>query len=108
MNFARLISALFDTKFSVSITPEAVKILYAGGIASAGLMGIILVIGAFVDSVASGILATAAALPVFLLFAIALRLWCEAKIAIFDVADSLREIAKSSEDSPETPGGLDN
>lgn len=81
---------LFDMSFEQLVTPKILKILYMVGIGIAGIAGVWLVISAFGQSFAMGLLYIIAAPIVFVLLVVVLRVTLELVLTLFRIEENTR------------------
>ena len=85
-------SCLFDFSFSELVTLKVIKVLYCIGIAIAGLAALWLVLGAFGQSFAKGLLYVISAPVVFMLLVVVLRIKLEILMTVFRIEENTRKV----------------
>ena len=93
--------SLFDLSFSELITMKVIKVLYAIGIAIAGIAGLYLIVTAFTKGFGPGLLHVIAAPIVFVFLVIVLRVCMELVLTLFKIEENTRKPAPAQE--AETP-----
>jgi Domain of unknown function (DUF4282) len=94
-------ASLFDFTFSALITSKIIKFLYGLSVVVAGLVALGLIIGAFSNSVALGIVMLIIGAPLyFLLVVIYARVLLEIIMVIFQMAEHVAEIAAQGRRGP--------
>ncbi len=91
---ARLLRALFDVSFTEFVTPKMIKLLYVLSLAAIGLWALVLVVAALTQSLIVGLGYLLAAILLFLVGAILVRVWLEIIAVVFRIAANTAEIAE--------------
>ena len=90
-------TCLFDLSFSELITMRIIKVLYAIGIAIAGIAGLYLIVMAFTKGFGPGLLHVIAAPIVFIFLVIVLRVCMELVLTLFKIEENTRNLAPAQE-----------
>ena len=85
-------SSLLDMSFDELITKDVISILYMVGIGIAAITAVVLVISAFGQSFAVGLLHVIAAPIVFVLIVIILRIELELVMTLFKIEENTRKV----------------
>jgi hypothetical protein len=83
---------LFDFSFTEFITTKIIKFIYILGMIVTGLATIGIIIFAFGQSVAVGIVALIFSPLIFLIYVIVLRVWLEIIIVIFRISENTESL----------------
>ena len=92
MEANKFLKSLFDLEMKDNITLGIFKSLYTVGIALAGIVGVALVITAFGQSFAKGLLHVIAAPLAFLLLVAILRVTLELVMVLFKIEENTRKV----------------
>lgn len=87
-----MVSTLFDFSFSEFVTTRLVKAIYVGVVVLAGLLGLLSVAYALSKSLLAGLLTVLIAGAVLALVVLAVRIWLEALLVFFRLADHAAEM----------------
>ena len=98
MEATKFLKSLFDLEMKESITLGIIKTLYTIGIAIAGIVGVALVVTAFTEKFATGLLYVIAAPLAFILLVVVLRVVLELLMTLFKIEKNTRKIDITVED----------
>lgn len=90
--FHSVVSALFDFSFTEFVTTRLVKAIYVLALVLAGLVSLLSVAYALSRSLLTGLLAVLVAAALFALVVLATRIWLEALLVLFRLADHTAEM----------------
>lgn len=93
MDASGLVGALFDFSFSEFLTPKIIKILYAAGLVFAAIGALAFIGAGFHRGAGAGLVFLVVSPVVFLLYAMAARVYMEILIVLFRIAGSVDQIA---------------
>jgi Domain of unknown function (DUF4282) len=88
------LTAVFDFSFTESVTTRVARGLYGLAMAMGGLLAVLLVTLGLAQSLFLGVLSLVVAGVGFLLFVAVVRLWLEAAVVRFRIAERTEEIAE--------------
>lgn len=92
--YAGVLATLFDFSFSEFITLKMLKVLYALVIAALGLLALLFVFAGFQLSFLTGVGSVVGAGVLFLLAVTLARIWLEAAVVFFRIAENTAEVAE--------------
>jgi ABC-type methionine transport system permease subunit len=87
-----LLDAVLDWSFATAITPRIVKWLYIISIVAAALIAFSKIVAGFALGIMTGLVSLFVAPVVFIAHVLAARVILEVAVAIFQIADSLKNI----------------
>ncbi len=91
------IESLMDFSFTAFVTSKIIKLLYGLSIVGAALVGLVLIVGAFVTSTLAGIFTLLVIAPlVFAIVVIYSRVLLEIIIVVFRISEHAAEIAANT------------
>ena len=91
------IESLMDFSFTAFVTSKIIKLLYGLSIVGAALVGLVLIVGAFVTSTLAGIFTLLVIAPlVFAIVVIYSRVLLEIIIVVFRISEHSAEIAANT------------
>jgi hypothetical protein len=87
---------LFDFSFSEFLTPKVIKVLYAIGLLLAAIGALVFIVAGFHRGAGVGIIFLVISPVVFVLYALAVRIYLEIMLVLFRIAGRVDEIASRS------------
>jgi hypothetical protein len=85
--------SLMDTRFDSLITPKLIRLLYVIGMVILTIAVIAVIIGGFVESAGTGVLALVLAPIVALIYLVVLRVYLELVIVAFKIREGVDTVA---------------
>ena len=92
-------SVLFDLNFAEFLTPRIIKLLFMLGLLGAVVFTFLFIVGGFNSGPLGGIVALLLSPLVFLLMAIACRVWLELIMLGFKIANNTTLMLKNAQDA---------
>jgi uncharacterized membrane protein len=90
------LGSLFELSFSSMVTARIIQLLYALALIGIGLLTIVWIAAAFSASEAAGIIVLLFSPLIFLVMTIFVRVYLEAVIVLFKIAESTAEVANNT------------
>lgn len=89
-------NVLFDLSFTEFVTTRIVKVAFISAVAFAALGAVVLIVGGFINDVATGLVALVLAPAAFLLSVLFSRIWCELIIVMFRIAENTGRLVEQN------------